>query len=65
MNNPITPEMFKERMKEIRGGDNDPESSHEEADALMCGMLKELGYRDGVKIFEEMEKYYSQFNGEF
>ena len=33
-------------------------SSHEEADDLMCEVLKSLGYEAGVKIFEEMTKWY-------
>lgn len=37
----------------------DPEMSHIKADRLMCELLTELGYGEAVKIFEEMEKWYS------
>lgn len=37
----------------------DPEMSHIRADELMCELLETLGYGEAVKIFEEMEKWYS------
>ncbi len=54
----ITPEQFKSRMQEI-ASDVDIEMSHYNADDLMCEVLKELGYGEGVKIFEEMAKWYA------
>ena len=50
-------EEFTEKMAEISLGDT--EGAHWEADRLMCQVLTELGYGDGVKIFEEMSKWYA------
>lgn len=36
-----------------------PEMGHIRADELMCEILTQLGYGDGIKLFEEMEKWYS------
>jgi len=65
----MTPNEFLKKMKAIvkRNFDNqweqhklsDPENAHAEADALMCEVLKELGYGEGIKIFDGMEKWYS------
>lgn len=38
---------------------NDIEMAHILADALMCNLLRELGYGEGVQIFEDMKKWYS------
>lgn len=38
---------------------DDPECSHVVMDNLMCELLKQLGYEDGVKIFETTEKWCS------
>ena len=35
------------------------EDRHVAADRLMCEVLKELGYGDGVAIFESMGKWYA------
>ena len=37
----------------------DPEGRHDEMDKLMCKLLRELGYGDGVDVFERQEKWYS------
>lgn len=37
----------------------DPEIAHYEADVLMCELLTELGYSEGVEIFKEMYKWYA------
>lgn len=37
----------------------DPEMAHIFADDLMCELLSELGYKDGVEIFNSMELWYS------
>lgn len=56
----ITPQTFAERMKEIvEKYDQDPETMHEEADALICKVLRGLGYSDGVSIFVSAEKWYA------
>lgn len=39
--------------------DNNTEMAHILADELMCKLLRELGYGEGVDIFEEMYKWYS------
>jgi len=39
--------------------DNFPETAHILADELMCKLLRELGYSEGVDIFEKMEKWYA------
>ena len=38
---------------------NDTEMAHILADELMCKLLRELGYGEGVDIFEQMDKWYS------
>ena len=56
----ITPARFEDEMKrisEIPG--YDPEDKHVRADDLMCKVLDSLGYSVGVKIFQDMEKWYS------
>ena len=42
---------------------NDTEMAHILADELMCKLLRELGYGEGVDIFEQMDKWYSQMRG--
>lgn len=59
MNGVITPEEFKEKMIKMATSAGDPEIGHSMADELMCKILCSLGYGDGVKIFEEMDKWYS------
>ena len=65
----VTAAEFERRMKEI--ADRKPvnastesgaaliASTHEDADDLMCEVLKSMGYDAGVKIFEGMNKYYA------
>jgi hypothetical protein len=51
---------FKEAMQKIFPEHGfDPESAHLQADALMCEVLEELGYEEGVKIFEHAAKWYA------
>lgn len=35
----------------------DIEAAHIEADDLLCNQLSELGYTEGIKIFQSMEKF--------
>ncbi len=35
------------------------EDNHRAADRLMCEILTELGYGEGVKVFEDMKKWYA------
>ena len=55
----MSPEEFAKKMQEIAeecGGDC--EASHSTMDDLMCQVLRELGYDEGVEIFEDTEKWY-------
>ena len=61
----MKPDEFLEKMKEIvkrnrdaQSGYFDAETAHIKADELMCEVLKELGYEEGIKIFEDMERWY-------
>lgn len=56
----MSPDEFRDRMIEIaRRAEYDAEEPHEEADDLMCEILTDLGYGEGVKVFEEMDKWYA------
>ena len=55
----ITPKEFKDLMQKIIDSSNDPESNHGDADNLLCEVLTSLGYDEGVKIFEQMDKWYA------
>lgn len=58
--NPMTPEEFERKMREISDEDeNDTESAHRMMDSLMCSLLETLGYSDGVKVFCETYKWYA------
>ena len=51
---------FKEKMIEIaKRNDLDEEATHAEADYLMCDILTDLGYGEGVNIFYEMTRWYA------
>ena len=55
----ITPEEFAKRMQELKDRNPDyEEDAHKEMDALMCMVLKELGYREGVKIWLSTSKWF-------
>ena len=62
-----TPKEFEERMKRIEeeygtfnnDGFGNEEDFHIEADILICRTLQELGYENGVEIFERNKKWYS------
>lgn len=57
----MTSKEFADKMKEIFPGkyEYDVEKSHGKADDLMCELLKQLGYEDGIKIFKDADKWYS------
>lgn len=55
---PITPEMFAEKMRELANEWNE-ETGHICADDLMVKVLNQLGYGEGTEIFEGMSKWYS------
>lgn len=58
----MTPDEFKKRMEACAAkcdeGPSGPYDAHTEADDLMCKVLTELGYGDGVSIFQAMERWY-------
>ena len=55
---PITPKEFKKQMEEINKIDY-TEERHVYADNLMCDVLKQHGYFEGVEVFHKMELWYS------
>ena len=66
----MSPEEFKEKMyviacektiPDMRTGaiEIDYEYRHMHADDLMCDLLDDLGYGDGIDIFRSMEKWYA------
>lgn len=34
------------------------EEAHIQADELMCQILTDLGYQEGIELFKKIEKYY-------
>ena len=56
---PMTPEKFASEMRKLDNREGDIEKQHGQADALMCEVLRSLGYGKGVKFFEEMHKWYA------
>ena len=57
----MTPGEFAQRMRDIYPEDDcyDPEVAHGPADDLLCEVLRELGYGEGVGTYEEAVKWYS------
>ena len=58
----ITPEVFAERMRNIQelySDYHDTEERHQAMDRLMCELLQELGYGEGIDIFEKTNKWYA------
>lgn len=54
----MTPQEFRDKMSDAL--DNwDTETAHANADDLMCRVLRELGYGEGVDIFESTPKWYA------
>jgi hypothetical protein len=52
-----TPEQFEAAMKTVLPLDT--EDRHAMADAIMCELLIHLGYEAGVKVFQNMGKWYA------
>lgn len=50
-------EIIKSNMLPVYGFDN--EAAHISADNLMCELLIQLGYEEGIQIFKDMPKWYS------
>ena len=55
----VTPKQFAEIMQMISEVEEGTEYKHRTADFYMCEILRGLGYKDGIEIFEKMEKWYA------
>ena len=56
----VTPANFEDEMKQIKERYSlDKDAMHRAADELMCQALIDNGYASGVKVFEEMPKWYA------
>ena len=56
----MTPEEFALTMSDIRKrSENDPEVCHVRMDDCLCDTLRELGYGEGIDIFNDTYKWYS------
>ena len=53
----MTPEEFERKMKEI-AKERHVDDRHYEANCLMANLLKELGYGNGIDVYDEFDKYY-------
>lgn len=56
---PITRAEVEAEMKRIGTDDGDPESSHGEADDLLCRIAATAGYPDVVQWFGTLKKWYA------
>ena len=54
----MSPAEFKKEMFELATL-GDEESAHQKADYIMCDILEELGYLEGIEIFKNMERWYA------
>lgn len=55
----MTPEQFYTQMRAIQlDEDLSNDDQHERMDKLMCQLLSDLGYTDGIEIFKNTEKWY-------
>ena len=55
----IEAENFYEEMALLLNKEKDAQSRHIRADNLMCDVLRENGFEDGVAVFNMMEKWYA------
>jgi hypothetical protein len=58
----MTPDEFATKMRESFPSDDsyfDVEEAHAYADDVMCDILIELGYGEGVEIFKKARKWYA------
>lgn len=53
----MTPEEFAKAMK--KASDYDEEDAHSKMDGIMADLLRQLGYREGINIFKNTNKWYS------
>ena len=49
---------YLEKMKELID-DTDTESAHQKTDALLCALLHKLGYKELVREYRKMYKWYA------
>ena len=60
MNDRTTPEQFRDEMQKISEEiGEDEEMAHIQMDGVLCRVLAELGYSEGVAIFDEQGKWYA------
>ena len=59
----MTPEEFAQRMKDAYEHfwveKEDEELVHDVMDCIMCDLLRQLGYEEGIYIFENTPKWYA------
>lgn len=60
----LSPDEFASKLEEIQidcvnGADDNEDTFHKLADELMCSLLRDLGYDEGVDIFESIDKSYA------
>jgi hypothetical protein len=55
----MSPEEFKDKMQAIFDLREDAETQHINMDDLLCETLIELGYGEGIKIFNNARKWYA------
>lgn len=55
----MTPMEFADKMSTIFGKRYDEEAAHIDADDLLCEVLVDLGYAEGVKVFNDAHKWYA------
>jgi hypothetical protein len=53
-----SPKTAAEAMRALESSD-DIEARHADADKLLCDILKSLGYKQVVVVFEYMDKWYA------
>lgn len=60
---PMTPEEFAAKMQKVYDlhyiKEDDEEVVHSVMDTIMCNLLRQLGYGDGVDIFINTPKWYA------
>ena len=54
----MSPEEFAAKMLECEKNP-DIEGGHARADDLMCSLLESLGYKEGIRVFTRMDKWYA------
>jgi hypothetical protein len=46
-------------LQRASNGDGDPEIAHQEADELLCALLRSLGFGDVVAEWEKVQRWYA------